>query len=60
MEKLLKVGGFSDVFEMVKQAVEQVYELHRAGLSLVLQGLPGNLGAYHVLGSNMIIVNNRI
>lgn len=60
VDKLLGVGGFSDVFELVKQAVEQVYELHRAGLSLVLQGLPGNLGAYHVLGSNMIIVNKRI
>ena len=34
--------------------------MHRAGLSLVLQGLPTNLGAYHVLGSNMIILNRRI
>lgn len=34
--------------------------MHRAGLCLVLQGLPGSLGAYHVLGSNMIIVNKRI
>jgi len=60
VDKLLKVGGFSELFELVKQAVEQVCELHRAGLSLVLQGLPSNLGAYHVLGSNMIIVNKRI
>jgi hypothetical protein len=60
VDKLLKVGCFSDIFELVKLAVEQVYELHRAGLSLVLQGLPSNLGAYHVLGSNMIIVNKRI
>jgi hypothetical protein len=34
--------------------------MHRAGLCLALQGLPGNLGAYHVLGSNLIIVNKRI
>lgn len=60
VDKLLKVGGFGEIFELVKQAVEQVYKLHRAGLSLVLQGLPANLGAYHVLGSNMIIVNKRI
>ena len=34
--------------------------MHRAGLSLILQGLPNNLGAYHILGSNMIILNRRI
>jgi hypothetical protein len=34
--------------------------MHRAGLSLILQGLPTRLGAYHILGSNLIIVNRRI
>ncbi len=34
--------------------------MHRAGLSLILQVLPTQLGAYHVLGSNMIIMNKRI
>ncbi|MGH9924817.1 MAG: hypothetical protein ACRD5B_05515, partial [Nitrososphaeraceae archaeon] len=60
VDRLLRIGGFNDVFELVKLAVEQKFKMHRAGLSLVLQGLPGNLGAYHVLGSNMIIVNKRI
>jgi hypothetical protein len=41
-------------------AVNEKFKMHRAGLSLVLQGLPTNLGAYHVLGSNMIILNRRI
>jgi len=59
-DKLLRVVGFNDTFELVKLAVEQKFKMHRAGLCLVLQGLPGNLGAYHVLGSNMIIVNKRI
>lgn len=59
-DKLLKIHGFNEIFELVRQAVEQEYKLHRAGLSLVLQGLPSNLGAYHVLGSNVIIVNKRI
>jgi hypothetical protein len=35
--------------------VNEKFKMHRAGLSLMLQGLPTNLGAYHVLGSNMII-----
>jgi hypothetical protein len=58
--RLLNVRDFNDAFELVKLAVEQRFKMHRAGLCLILQGLPGNLGAYHVLGSNMIIVNRRI
>jgi hypothetical protein len=41
-------------------AVNEKFKMHRAGLSLILQGLPTNLGAYHVIGSNMIIINKRI
>lgn len=60
MNRLENLLGFDEAFELVKQTVEQKFKMHRAGLCLVLQGLPGNLGAYHVLGSNMIIVNKRI
>ena len=58
--KLLSVKNFNDVFELVKFAVDAKYKMHRAGLSLILQVLPTQLGAYHVLGSNMIIMNKRI
>jgi hypothetical protein len=58
--KLLSVKNFDDVFELVKSAVDVKFKMHRAGLSLVLQVLPTQLGAYHVLGSNMIIMNKRI
>jgi hypothetical protein len=58
--RILKLRNFDDAFELVKLAVEEKFKMHRAGLCLVLQGLPGNLGAYHVLGSNMIILNKRI
>ncbi len=51
---------FDEIFEFVKVAVETKYKMHRAGISLILQGLPTSLGAYHVLGSNMIIANRRI
>ena len=56
----MHIKDFSDAFELVKTAVNEKFKMHRAGLSLVLQGLPTNLGAYHVLGSNMIILNRRI
>ena len=59
-DRLLHIEDFSDAFELVKTAVNEKFKMHRAGLSLILQGLPTNIGAYHVLGSNMIILNRRI
>lgn len=51
---------FNEIFEFVKVAVEAKFKMHRAGISLILQALPTSRGAYHILGSNMIIVNRRI
>jgi hypothetical protein len=58
--RILEIKDFNDAFELVKIAVDSKFKMRRAGLSLILQGLPTNLGAYHVLGSNMIILNRRI
>jgi hypothetical protein len=58
--KILQLVDFNQAFELVKSAVEDKFDMHRAGLSLILQGLPTKLGAYHILGSNLIIVNKRI
>jgi hypothetical protein len=58
--KILQLEDFNQAFELVKSAVEDRFNMHRAGLSLILQGLPTRLGAYHILGSNLIIVNKRI
>jgi hypothetical protein len=58
--KILQLVDFNQAFELVKLAVEDKFKMHRAGLSLILQGLPTKLGAYHILGSNLIIVNKRI
>ena len=59
-ERISHIKDFNDAFELVKTAVNEKFKMHRAGLSLILQGLPNNLGAYHILGSNMIILNRRI
>jgi hypothetical protein len=59
-DMLSQINDFNGAFELVKTAVNEKFKMHRAGLSLILQGLPANLGAYHVLGSNMIIINRRI
>lgn len=58
--KILQLEDFNQAFELVKSTVESKFKMHRAGLSLILQGLPTQLGAYHVLGSNLLIVNKRI
>jgi hypothetical protein len=34
--------------------------MNRTGLNLILQGMPSSLGAYHTLGSNIIVANRYI
>ncbi len=52
--------GFDELFEMVKRAVEKTLRRHRAGLTLVLMELPNAIGAYHAVGSNLIVMNRTI
>jgi hypothetical protein len=58
--KLLYLRDFNEVFEFVKLAVNSTYKMKRAGLSLLLHGMPTRVGAYHVLGSNVIAVNSFV
>ena len=44
-ERISHIKDFNDAFELVKTAVNEKFKMHRAGFSLVLQGLPTNLGA---------------
>jgi len=59
-ERILKIKDFNEAFELVKLAVNIKFDMHRAGLSLILHGLPSRIGAYHILGSNVIVVNRTI
>ena len=58
--KIAMLRDFNDAFELVKSAVMTKFNMHRAGLSLILQVMPYNLGAYHILGSNVIVVNRSL
>jgi hypothetical protein len=60
VEKIASLKDFDETFELVKVVVLQKFKLHRAGLSLILQMMPSNLGAYHMLGSNAIVVNTYL
>jgi hypothetical protein len=59
-EKLASAGGFDEIFELVKKAVDHVLGVHRAGLTLVLGDIPNQVGAYHEMGSNAIVMNRNI
>lgn len=59
-ERLKNLKGFEDAFELVKTAVSDKYRMRRAGLNLLLQDMPNFIGAYHVLGSNFIVVNRYV
>lgn len=52
--------SFDEVFELVKKAAEHDLGMHRAGLTLVLGDLPNNVGAYHEMGSNAIVMNRNL
>lgn len=58
--ELEKCEGFGEVFKLVKRSVKDVLGRGRAGLSLYLSDLPKNVGAYHPLGSNGIVINRRL
>ena len=55
--KLENCRDFNEVFELVKYTVERSLGKHRAGLTLVLAELPNYVGAYHIMGSNLIVMN---
>ncbi|MFN4336316.1 MAG: hypothetical protein ACK4FV_01880 [Candidatus Nitrosocaldus sp.] len=59
-ERLRYAADFKDVFVIVKDAVEYRFRMRRAGLNLILQDMPSFVGAYHVLGSNSIVVNRYL
>ncbi|MDV3244390.1 MAG: hypothetical protein LYZ66_04350 [Nitrososphaerales archaeon] len=44
----------------MKAATEQRLRIHRAGLTLVLGDIPNNVGAYHEIGSNAIVMNRNL
>jgi len=55
-----KVEGFSEVWELVKDTVKDSLGEHRVGMMLFLDNLPLQLGAYHPLGTNNIVLNRTL
>ena len=52
--------NFGDIFEIVKKSVKNQLGMERAGLMLVLADLPIQLGAFHGVGTNQIVMNRTL
>ncbi len=59
-DELDRCHDFGDIFELVKKAAAQSLDKRRVGLMLYLANLPRNIGAYHTVGSNVIVVNRKL
>ena len=51
---------FSDIFLLVKKTVKETLGEARVGLMLVLADLPSQIGAFHEIGSNAIVLNRKL
>lgn len=58
--KLDKAAGFGEVYEIVKETVRHSLGKHRVGMMLYLNDLPLQVGAYHPVGTNSIVMNRAL
>jgi hypothetical protein len=59
-EELERAKSYGDIFALVKKAVKRTLGEHRVGLMLYLGNLPMNVGAFHPMGTNDIVLNRRL
>ena len=52
--------SYGEVWDIVKESVEFSLHRRRGGMMLFLDDLPIQLGAYHPLGTNNIVLNRRL
>jgi len=58
--RLAESKGFGEVYEIVKETTKRSLGAYRIGLMLYLDDLPLQLGAYHPVGSNAIVMNRAL
>ena len=58
--KLEGAKGYGEVWEIVKDTVKSFLGKGRVGMMLFLDDLPLNLGAYHPVGTNNIVLNKSL
>lgn len=55
--RLEEARDFDEVFRLVKRVVRERMGMNRAGLMLALADIPSEVLAYHVVGTNLIVIN---
>jgi hypothetical protein len=58
--RLDNAHDFSEVYDVVKDTVKQYLRKYRVGMMLYLDDLPLQVGAYHPVGTNSIIMNRAL
>jgi hypothetical protein len=59
-EELETAKGYAEVWQIVKDTVESSLGRRRGGIMLFLDDLPLQLGAYHPVGTNNIVLNRTL
>jgi hypothetical protein len=63
-KKYDEAESFAEIFEVIKEGVERIFRRSRSGLMLAFQDLGvhphGFVGAFHPIGSNVIVMNKAI
>jgi hypothetical protein len=59
-KRLENAGSYGKVWEIVKDAVEFSLHRRRSGMMLFLDDLSIQLGAYHPIGTNNIVLNRAL
>jgi hypothetical protein len=58
--RLENAKSYGEIWEIVKDSVAYALQRRRSGMMLFLDDLPLQLGAYHPLGTNNIVLNRRL
>jgi hypothetical protein len=59
-QRLDNATSYGEVWNIVKDSVENVFHKRRGSMMLFLDDLPLQLGAYHSLGTNNIVLNRAL
>ena len=59
-DRLETANGYGEVWEIVKDTVQQSINRRRDKMMLFLDDLPMQLGAYHPIGTNNIVLNRAL
>jgi hypothetical protein len=59
-DRLDRATSYGEVWEVVKDTVDLALHRRRKGMMLFLDDLPIQLGAYHPLGTNNIVLNRTL